>query len=70
MKIGELAKASGIQTVTIRYYEKEGLLNAPSRSGANYSNYVLSNIAVSMAWLFPIFDSFWPTRIIHKPDVN
>ncbi len=34
------------------------------------SNYVLSNIAVSMAWLFPIFDSFWPTRIIHKPDVN
>ena len=39
MKIGELAKASGIQTVTIRYYEKEGLLNAPSRSGANYRLY-------------------------------
>lgn len=39
MKIGELAKVSGIQTVTIRYYEKEGLLNAPSRSGANYRLY-------------------------------
>ncbi|CAK7033725.1 MAG: Mercuric resistance operon regulatory protein [Desulfovibrio sp.] len=39
MRIGELAKASGIQTVTIRYYEKEGLLNTPSRSVANYRLY-------------------------------
>ncbi|MDR2670053.1 MAG: MerR family DNA-binding transcriptional regulator, partial [Desulfovibrio sp.] len=26
MKIGELAKKSGCKVVTIRYYEKEGLL--------------------------------------------
>lgn len=39
MKIGELARKSGIQTVTIRYYEKEGLLDAPSRSSANYRVY-------------------------------
>jgi DNA-binding transcriptional MerR regulator len=39
MKIGELAKLSGIQTVTIRFYEKEGLLSAPDRTGSNYRLY-------------------------------
>lgn len=39
MKIGELAKLSGIQTVTIRFYEKEGLLDAPVRSDSNYRIY-------------------------------
>lgn len=39
MKIGELAKLSGIPSVTIRFYEKEGLLAAPERSGSNYRLY-------------------------------
>lgn len=39
MKIGELAKMAGCQVVTIRYYEKEGLLPEPDRTGANYRLY-------------------------------
>lgn len=39
MKIGELARAAGCQVETVRYYEKEGLLPAPSRSDANYRQY-------------------------------
>jgi MerR family redox-sensitive transcriptional activator SoxR len=33
MKIGELANRTGVNTSAIRYYEKIGLLAAPSRSG-------------------------------------
>lgn len=39
MNIGDLAKAAGCQTVTIRFYERKGLLQAPTRSGANYRTY-------------------------------
>lgn len=39
MKIGELAQKSGCAVVTIRYYEKEGLLPEPDRSGSNYRLY-------------------------------
>lgn len=39
MKIGELAKKSGCAVVTIRYYEKEGLLPEPDRTGSNYRLY-------------------------------
>lgn len=39
LKIGELAKAAGTQAVTIRYYEKEGLLRQPERTGAGYRLY-------------------------------
>lgn len=39
MKIGALAKAARTQAETIRYYEREGLLPAPPRSGANYREY-------------------------------
>ena len=39
VKIGELAKMAGCQVVTIRYYEKEGLLPVPERTGANYRLY-------------------------------
>lgn len=37
--IGELAKATGTQTETIRYYERIGLLPAPGRTGGNYRLY-------------------------------
>jgi len=33
MKIGELAGRTGVNASAIRYYEKMGLLQAPSRSG-------------------------------------
>jgi len=39
MKIGELAKASGISVQTIRYYESEGLLPPASRAANNYRHY-------------------------------
>lgn len=39
MKIGELARRTGCQVETIRYYEHEGLLPAPARSAANYRLY-------------------------------
>jgi len=39
MKIGELAKRSGCEVETIRYYEREGLLPEPARSGGNYRQY-------------------------------
>lgn len=39
MKIGELAKMADCPVVTIRFYEKEGLLAAPERTGGNYRLY-------------------------------
>jgi Cd(II)/Pb(II)-responsive transcriptional regulator len=39
LKIGELAKQTGSQVETIRYYEREGLLPAPARSEGNYRLY-------------------------------
>ncbi|MDT8894656.1 Cd(II)/Pb(II)-responsive transcriptional regulator [Halomonas sp. I1] len=39
MKIGELATRTGCRVVTIRYYEREGLLPEPARSEANYRLY-------------------------------
>lgn len=39
MKIGELAQKTGMQTETIRFYEKEGLLAAIGRTSSNYRVY-------------------------------
>lgn len=39
MKIGELAARAQCQVVTIRYYEKEGLLARPARSQGGYRLY-------------------------------
>lgn len=38
-RIGDLAKMTGCKPVTIRYYEKEGLLLAPERTAGNYRLY-------------------------------
>jgi len=37
--IGQLAKATGTKTETIRYYERIGLLRAPDRTRGNYRSY-------------------------------
>lgn len=39
VKIGKLAKMTGCEVVTIRYYEKEGLLKEPERTEGNYRVY-------------------------------
>ncbi len=44
MKIGELAGQTGSQIETIRYYEREGLLPAPTRSESNYRLYGASHV--------------------------
>jgi Cd(II)/Pb(II)-responsive transcriptional regulator len=40
MKIGELAKSTGCDVETVRYYEKAGLLPEPARSDAGYRLYL------------------------------
>lgn len=39
MLIGELARTTGTKVETIRYYEREGLVPAPLRTGGNYRSY-------------------------------
>jgi len=39
VRIGELAKASGTTTKTLRYYEDAGLLPAPERTAGGYRDY-------------------------------
>lgn len=44
MKIGELARATGVRVETIRFYEKQGLLAAPARTSGNYRNYEAAHL--------------------------
>src|SRR5258706_3595402 len=39
MRIGELAKRAGVDAQTVRYYEQQGLLAAPLRTGSGYRAY-------------------------------
>lgn len=39
LKIGDLARATATKVVTVRYYEKIGLLAPPNRSVGNYRSY-------------------------------
>ncbi len=45
MKIGELATAAACDIETIRYYEKSGLLAAPSRADNGYRTYTSMHLA-------------------------
>ena len=44
MRIGELAKATGVDVETIRYYEKAQLLSAPTRSDNGYRAYTCDDL--------------------------
>jgi len=46
MKIGELARRSGLAASTIRFYESKGLLKAVSRQTNGYRDYPLEAVAV------------------------
>ena len=46
MKIGELAKQTGLSIHALRYYEKRGLLVPQARSDANYRVYATTDIAL------------------------
>ena len=39
MRIGELAAESGVDVQTARFYEREGLVDAPSRTASGYRDY-------------------------------
>lgn len=39
MRIGELARHAGVDVQTVRYYEKEGLIDAPARTASGYRTY-------------------------------
>ncbi len=45
MKIGELAKQSGLSTHTLRFYEKQGLIRASTRSESNYRIYSQADLS-------------------------
>ena len=47
MKIGELSKKSGLSAHTLRYYEKQGLLQVSGRSESNYRIYSLDDLATA-----------------------
>lgn len=44
MRIGQLAKATGTQVETIRFYELEGLLSEGARTDANYRLYAAAHV--------------------------
>ena len=45
MRIGELARLSGMRPATLRYYEGRGLLSRPSRTQAGYRSYTPESLA-------------------------
>ena len=44
MQIKEMAKATGVDVETVRYYEKQGLLSAPARRENGYRDYDSSDL--------------------------
>ena len=44
MRIGELAAATGVDVETIRYYEREGLMQPPTRRANGYRAYGKSHL--------------------------
>jgi DNA-binding transcriptional MerR regulator len=44
MNISQLAKASNVSTDTVRYYEKQGLIAAPTRQDNGYRAYTASHV--------------------------
>ncbi len=50
MKIGEVARAAGLGIDTIRFYEREGLIEAPDRRPSGYRDYT-SDAVVSLRFI-------------------
>jgi MerR family mercuric resistance operon transcriptional regulator len=44
LKIGQVAKESGVGVETVRFYESEGLIALPKRSASGYRQYSASTI--------------------------
>jgi len=46
MNISQLAKAVGVSTDTVRYYEKQGLISSPERQVNGYRSYTEAHIGL------------------------
>lgn len=46
MNISQLAKAVNVSTDTVRYYEKQGLLNPPNRQANGYRTYAVVHLEI------------------------
>ncbi|MEP6850179.1 MAG: heavy metal-responsive transcriptional regulator [Acidobacteriota bacterium] len=46
MQIGKVAEQAGVNTQTIRFYERSGLLNKPPRTQAGYRSYSPATVEV------------------------
>jgi len=44
MRIGELATKAGVDVQTVRFYEREGLIEAPSRTASGYRAYAPAHL--------------------------
>lgn len=44
LRIGEVAKGTGIKVVTLRYYEQLGIVPAPARTNGNYRSYSVEDL--------------------------
>ena len=55
MKIGELARRSGLSAYTLRYYERIGLLPYATRDGAGRRDYDAS----ILAWIGLVVFAYW-----------
>lgn len=44
LTIGQLAKAAGVPTTTVRYYERTGLLKPEARTESNYRSYTTASL--------------------------
>lgn len=62
MRIGDLARQSGVTTRQLRYYEEQGLLH-PVRSMNNYREYA-DEAVEQVQQIRGLLDSGLPTRVI------
>jgi len=44
MQIGDLARRAGVDVQTVRYYEREGVLDTPARTAAGYRSYGVHDV--------------------------
>ena len=45
LTIGKVARGAGLAVDTVRYYEREGLLNKPARTASGYRHYTTDAVA-------------------------
>lgn len=64
MRIGELAKAAGVSTRSLRYYEEHGLLSA-SRGANGYRDYDERAVQV-VAFIQDLYRAGLPSEIIRQ----